>query len=504
MATPVTLADVTLTSPEDWSYISEGGATIVFSYAGPNHPEFSGTVLRLRKIEIKPPPKEIFKPLDIAEGVNETSSESESDGETSSDDDEPDDPTIAFQSKITSKIIPPKHLPRLEPVKLRRRWLERLAKLGEKDRPEARKTVDNIDVKKTKGVLATDLVGRSGWAVEIKPKWAFLPNPQHLSPRTKDTKLKHCRFCMHTHQRSIKSPKKYVSQYCPLDLYSGDEDRIRKAVAALWDAWIGSNGSLNNLKIFINGSAITPDDTSAISKLQELLGQPIDGKLKSVLPAFTNALIPMLRDTELLTSLAALQRTLDPLDIEGVARLWSLDSDEQTPPSPIGQNAYEVTLKEWEKFLKEYLSQMQCTNDAASLEKIQQEWNDPPIAKLRYYMLAYLLSATFKDCSFMIRFPARSLTATASTTTSAPTITAIDLDPKSVTRLAKWEELDREIVDCFIETGYGDKRICVDAKAGVPSNIGKTKEKKEQQSLLVGAVVAVAVALSAAVWFSQR
>ena len=43
-----TLISVTDTSPQDWKYISEGGATIVFSYTGDN-PLFNGTVLRLRK-----------------------------------------------------------------------------------------------------------------------------------------------------------------------------------------------------------------------------------------------------------------------------------------------------------------------------------------------------------------------------------------------------------------------------------------------------------------------
>ena len=37
------------TSPHDWKYVSEGGSTIVFSYAGPPHPHFDGTALRLRK-----------------------------------------------------------------------------------------------------------------------------------------------------------------------------------------------------------------------------------------------------------------------------------------------------------------------------------------------------------------------------------------------------------------------------------------------------------------------
>src|SRR5258708_6482561 len=58
--------DATKTSPSDWKYVSEGGATIVFSYAGPPHPDFAHTVLRLRKSGTHPHPQPIQKPLGLA------------------------------------------------------------------------------------------------------------------------------------------------------------------------------------------------------------------------------------------------------------------------------------------------------------------------------------------------------------------------------------------------------------------------------------------------------
>lgn len=263
----------------------------MFSYSGPPNPAFTGTVLRLRKIEIQPPPKEIYKPLDVAEGIHEASSEEDETGdETSSseDEDEPDDPTIAFQARITSKLIPPAHLPRLEPAKVKRHWLEKLAKRAEHQRAASRRAVDGIDVRKKKGVLATDLIGGAGWAVEIKvqlrapiqfsqalipsralclskPKWGFLPNPAHLSEATARTKMCYCRFCMHTHQRSIKEPTMFRTQYCPLDLFSGYAKRIRQALQMLWEGWVGSEGSINNLKIFVRGSNVRPTDVRPFS-----------------------------------------------------------------------------------------------------------------------------------------------------------------------------------------------------------------------------------------------
>jgi inositol-pentakisphosphate 2-kinase len=50
--------------------------------------------------------------------------------------------------------------------------------------------------------------------------------------------------------------------YCPLDLFSGDPVRVRKALGALWDAWSASGGTVNNLKIFIKGKILKPKPNS--------------------------------------------------------------------------------------------------------------------------------------------------------------------------------------------------------------------------------------------------
>jgi len=54
--------------------------------------------------------------------------------------------------------------------------------------------------------------------------------------------------------------------------------------------------------------------------------------------------------------------------------------------------------------------------------------------------MAYLLSATFKDCSIIARFQPGN---------SDVQLYVIDLEPKSISRLDKWLELDREIAQAF-------------------------------------------------------
>ena len=145
------IVDVTATDPKrDWSYLSEGGATIVFSYVGPSHPAYNGKVLRLRK------------------KLRQNSLEHEHLTLRSGSPDEADDPTIAFQEIVTRHLIPKANLPMLQTARVSLQWLKELEDVTEARRSIKRAAKDCIDVYKGKGVLATDLVKGNEWAVEIK------------------------------------------------------------------------------------------------------------------------------------------------------------------------------------------------------------------------------------------------------------------------------------------------------------------------------------------------
>jgi len=133
---------ISWTLASHWRYVSEGGATIVFSYIGPPNPSYDGMVLRLRKAI----------------------------GETPSALDE-DDPIIEFQTKCIERLLPQENLPKLRSVRLEREWLKRLGELHENRRPEARQCKDHIDLSRKRAVLATDLVGGDWIAVEIKVRF---------------------------------------------------------------------------------------------------------------------------------------------------------------------------------------------------------------------------------------------------------------------------------------------------------------------------------------------
>ena len=130
------------TSPSEWKYISEGAATVVFSYHGPHHPVLTGRVLRLRKArrEGHGPPRHSVS----------------------------DDNLVAFQQSVVSRLLDPSYLPDLQTIPLQADWVEVLSIYHESFRPQERKSTSVIDFSKQTGVLAPDLIGGLSCAVEVK------------------------------------------------------------------------------------------------------------------------------------------------------------------------------------------------------------------------------------------------------------------------------------------------------------------------------------------------
>ena len=144
---------VSETDPHHWTYIAEGGATMVFSYDGPRSLRLSGTVIRLRKTHRFLSGPSIFP------------------GELNKD------PSVDFQEQVASRLIPPEFLPHFEHIQVEQGWLEAMANHHDEARPEKRRATDGIDVHRINAVLATNLVGGNGWAAEIK----VTPSPDPLS-----------------------------------------------------------------------------------------------------------------------------------------------------------------------------------------------------------------------------------------------------------------------------------------------------------------------------------
>ncbi|XP_035748120.1 inositol-pentakisphosphate 2-kinase [Egretta garzetta] len=99
--------------------------------------------------------------------------------------------------------------------------------------------------------------------IEIKPKCGFIPFSSHVS---QEIKHKVCRYCMHQHLKVANGKWKRPSKYCPLDLFSGNKQRMHFALKSLLQE------AQNNLKIFKNGELIygCRDDQDCVSDWNEL------------------------------------------------------------------------------------------------------------------------------------------------------------------------------------------------------------------------------------------
>jgi len=171
------------------------------------------------------------------------------------------------------------------------------------------------------------------------------------------------------------------------------------------------------------------------------------------------------------------------LDIEGLITLWEnwtrharpaepKDNNNDSTPVPIGAECSEPTLEEWGLFIDRYLQELGLEEGSgegpACLQKNGRKGKYDKLPEvqteeeMRYYLLAYLLSATFKDCSIIVRIPLLGSEKQGDVDVDLSKITLIDLDPKSMTRLKKWEDLDREIVDVYSKLGEEERRRCVD------------------------------------------
>ena len=165
--------------------------------------------------------------------------------------------------------------------------------------------------------------------------------------------------------------------------------------------------------------------------------------------------------TKVLRILSELQRNLDVLDIEGLSRLWkeaefaALKQSDTDSITPLGGTSPHIQMSDpgisdWTEFLDFYISSRR--------ESLNH--SDPSPKDLRYYILAYLLSATFKDCSIVVRLDFLRSGDSLEREIGPHSVVVIDLDPKSMKKLRSWEELDRDIV---IEYSPAHRKVCIDA-----------------------------------------
>ncbi|KAI7905572.1 inositol-pentakisphosphate 2-kinase [Cokeromyces recurvatus] len=374
-----------------WEYVGEGNQNLVVRYIG-NDSIFKRKALRILKCdesEIKIPTKHdiLFKQQ--------------------------------FIERIIRKLVGHEYILLMQPVNTSSSFLSQLAQNIEHVRPISRRK-KKIITTTCISFLMDDLTqlwpNSPSLTLELKPKWGFKPS----SPFANEIKKKYCRFCMHSHLRGD-----LLKEYCPLDLYSGDPERIKKALTIL----------------FMN---IPQTKTLRITFAHKINEQP--SKVKDVYHLLSNddgliqeILEHILLEDPILRKLKRLQSTLDELDIEGILPLYNqLDTSLETQDIEI-----------WEDVLANY----------------EAEQNDLSVNNRKQKIYEYLLSMTFKDCSIMINI------APAAVANSHKSIKCrhllfqydlkvVDTDLKNIDKIPYWYTLDQSIVHNTLNTKF-KKQECL-------------------------------------------
>lgn len=381
-----------------WSYVGEGNANIVVRYTGPESWPF---VFDGNRLALRIPKADKKRASSVL----------------------PDE----MIDEVWSQIFPREQLPVLHKVRIlcaqgmhgsdaQRCFLTELAARISVDRP-AHRCRDMVDFD-AEYIWATRDESQ-GLVFEIKPKCGYLPsagttdNPvkTHYS-RYKIHKILKAAECEQGRGRSsYRVPKisyaEWEACYDPLDLFSGDSDRVQKAAAALVADWRAGG---NNLRIFHNGKALCPD-----SELTRELVGPNDGVIAARLAAVLKS--AKMQDT--LQSLKYWQAYFDPLGIEELERAWR----KVLPGVPFGDTAWiaEPTVSEYAHLISEWKSR------GPTFLAID-------TTTLRKQLHACLLSATCKDLCIMVTYACDP---------SSWRLLFVDLDAKPVTKLAGYVQVDK-------------------------------------------------------------
>lgn len=424
----------------EWIYRGEGAVNLVLAYTGTS-PSFAGKVLRIQKA---PRIRSRYVKIDTSVLTEQECLVWKDAYEIAS----PPPREVAEQLFVQNVMIPllgPEHVDAGIRVSVSRDFLESIEKNVQSQRPTWRIDAASVDILCDSALLMSDhsvfpqamLRGESCISVEIKPKCGFLPFSKFIREGN-GVKWSTNRFKMHQLLKLHKKEISQVSEYDPLDLFSGSKGRIQKAIKSLFTT------PQNNLRVFSNGSLIFGGlgGGRSAGSTHFVSGEAFESALMHVIQAEdglrTRSFIELLSETvfrsQVLAILLKVQK-LDRYDIEGAIHAYY---DVISEPCGVCRNMGEDKLAEM----------------YACLHSL-------PLDESLGIVRNYLIAATAKDCSLMLSFtprdggnlgPPRSSVYLESTNQSFDyKVNFIDLDMKPLKKMEHYYQLDQKIASCYIE-----------------------------------------------------
>ncbi|CAN7059351.1 unnamed protein product [Brassica oleracea var. botrytis] len=426
----------------DWSYRGEGAVNLVLAYTG-SSPSFLGKMMRIQKM-----PNDGKEDNGNTSGNGLTSHEKVIWGECKE--------LVSCQNKEIVEFLFVKHVMRpllghkhVNPgmrLLVAKEFLESVENIVTSQRPSWRADAASVDTNRNSVLLMDDLTlfahgrveDKPCLSVEIKPKCGFLPSSSFIAEENV-IKKSITRFEMHQVLKLHDNEISEISEYDPLDLFSGSKDRIHKAIRALYAT------PQNNFRVFLNGSLVFGGLGGGTCKTTSKVEQDFEHLLKDIIKtkdgSRANHFIELVAETVytsgVLDHLLDVQK-LDKYNIEGAVHVYY---DLINQPCRV--------CKELEK------SKTSSTSQFSSMHSI-------PMAEKVNVLKEFLISATAKDCSVMISF--RSTDAVISRSSSHSNLHLesakqefdykvhfIDLDMRPLKKMEVYYELDKKIMNTYLE-----------------------------------------------------
>ena len=329
----------------------------------------------------------------------------------------------------------------------------------------------------------------SSYAVEIKPKWGFLPTMSNMvGGEHLENDL--CRFCMHQYLKMKSRKTSSLSAYCPLDLFANCSCRLLHALHSLFQ------DPQNNLRVFHDGTLIYSGlavkgvkenlasfkehlmDISTSSKSTRLTDEHLINIISSILihdswhglncdkntGQCTARVTPICKSRKnvplenkncvsigpkgALKRLAELQQ-INTIDAGGIKSIIDSATEGRDLFKSL-QSLENYASEQWDEFVMKMTSENMIEGEKTS--------TDDMILMIQ----RFLVSATFKDCSIMITFKEKvdkqenmleeSVIKEPETGVRySYSIKLIDLDPKKIAKIDYYEKLDHDILKAYAE-----------------------------------------------------
>uniref|UniRef100_A0A1J3DDH9 Inositol-pentakisphosphate 2-kinase n=1 Tax=Noccaea caerulescens TaxID=107243 RepID=A0A1J3DDH9_NOCCA len=421
----------------DWIYRGEGGANLVLAYAGSSS-LFVGKVIRIQKARKNDKANKSVNGFVSVLTSDEQLVWRENKELISSPNKEALEQRYVMN--VITPLLGPKHVDAGIRVSVSKEFLQSVDKKVTKQRPPWRVNAANVDTSHDSALILNDhslfsrgiSSGGDCFSVEIKPKCGFLPTSGFIS---EDNLLKRSvsRFKMHQILKLEHNEISEVSEYDPLDLFSGSKERVSEAIKALYSI------PQNNFRVFLNGSIILGGSGESTGRTSPEIAYAFEDALKGFIQSNdglrTECFLQLVSDTVyesgVLDKLLELQK-LDKLDIEGAIHCYY---DVINQPCPLCRESGQL-----EKY--------------SSLHAL-------PLDESLKIVKDYMIAATAKDCSLMISFQSRK------GWDSAPSCDAvclpstnqvfdykahfIDLSLKPLKRMEAYYKLDKKIISFYTE-----------------------------------------------------